>query len=525
MMKQMKIQIRTLSPVVLTTHRNAGLMTESQNSFSGSVLRGVLADRYIREQKLSMPHEDADFRRLFFSALRFVPANPLTVSGRAFALPKSLQKSKDGQNIIDTFLQKPSTDKAYKSCKGLGSVSDSRVSAVCVRKNVSLHMSRNGESERLSGKSNDGHIYNYESLNAGQMFEGVVFGSEEDLEALREALHLEDGGMEAFIGRSKYTEYGKCRLSFGDIEAIKANVKGCGKILYIRLESAFIPAPVKASCAENALAELCTVMEKETGHQFHIGKVFASAVCIDNFVGVWHMKRPSQLALEAGSVFALERTDGDWDEGDIQVLQHIGYAGLGQRTEEGFGQLRFWPAGSAWKPGKALYPLTADKACEVKSGEVRRIAGEILLARILEQVRIRASEDAGKLQPLKGLAHLFARLESTLGPREHLSETAKKFRQELERVEEKSPQGQMKKHLQNIRFYGGNLWEALCDKNKLPFKKEDWVQALPAKASALMKEIQFRDSEELQGAVFYEYWLWLFRHARKRAVQIKEEAE
>ena len=123
-MECLTVTIKTLSPVVLTAMNNAAVMTESRDYISGTVLRGVLADRFIQKKKLGKAaHKDEEFRELFFGGLRFVDANPVQGGKRAFVLPFSLQKGKipeknaDGAEVLlDILLQEPKA--GYKAVKG-----------------------------------------------------------------------------------------------------------------------------------------------------------------------------------------------------------------------------------------------------------------------------------------------------------------------------------------------------------------------------------------------------------------------
>ena len=70
-MKKAVIYVETLSPVVLSTENNSTVVTETKEFFSGTVLRGVLAARYIQQQKLKKKaHRDKTFRKLFFGGIR-----------------------------------------------------------------------------------------------------------------------------------------------------------------------------------------------------------------------------------------------------------------------------------------------------------------------------------------------------------------------------------------------------------------------------------------------------------------------
>ena len=74
-MKQITMTIRTLSPVVLSAMSNATVMTASHSYFSGPIVRGILASRYIQQRELGVhAEEDEAFLSLFFDKLRFVAA-------------------------------------------------------------------------------------------------------------------------------------------------------------------------------------------------------------------------------------------------------------------------------------------------------------------------------------------------------------------------------------------------------------------------------------------------------------------
>lgn len=57
-MKQISVHIRTLAPVVLSAMSNATVMTESHSYFSGSIVRGIVASRYIRTRGLDEQAEE-----------------------------------------------------------------------------------------------------------------------------------------------------------------------------------------------------------------------------------------------------------------------------------------------------------------------------------------------------------------------------------------------------------------------------------------------------------------------------------
>jgi len=64
-MKMAKLTVRTETPVVLAAQQHAGVMTASQEHFSGSLLRGALASLYLRKAHPEHPEKDELFRRMF----------------------------------------------------------------------------------------------------------------------------------------------------------------------------------------------------------------------------------------------------------------------------------------------------------------------------------------------------------------------------------------------------------------------------------------------------------------------------
>ena len=86
-MRRLKFSIWTLSPVVVTSTSNATMMTDTHTAFSGSIIRGIMASRFVEVQKLDDEAHDAIFREIFFCGLRFLPANPEILGERSFVLP------------------------------------------------------------------------------------------------------------------------------------------------------------------------------------------------------------------------------------------------------------------------------------------------------------------------------------------------------------------------------------------------------------------------------------------------------
>lgn len=510
MMQISYVTIETLSPVVVTAPGSSQLLTASSESFSGTLLRGVLAGKYVSDHKLgTKAHEDENFIRYFFSDLRFVSANPGADGKRAMVLPLSLMKAKAAdanKPILDLLSDEGKA--GYKSLKGLAVVDDGKIHPMSVKSSMTFHMSRSGDNERLSGHSQDGKVYTYESIDAGQFFQGAIIGDDACLEAFLKDIDRKGKGFTCRIGRSKRTEYGNCCITFTPPQDLPD--EAFSETTCLVLDTPLLPTGGLAARADQVLQEevIDVLNPRVGGDTFTLGRVFSTPVAIENFVGIWQMRRPRTMALAAGTVFEIHK-DGPWQDKDVQALTLLMYGGAGDRTEEGFGQLRRWKLQDLTIGGKR--GKKAVEEIHIESPEVKKRAAAILESRVKEQLRNFAYEDAAQLKGLEGGAktHLFARLESWLD---------RDFRAELKAKAGKNET--IGTHLRRLRLNGAPLYEIFNGDKPAPYESADRKRTLDQLIpDELINLIGFKDPKE---AYFHEYWLWFFRHSRKRAVQVRK---
>ena len=538
-MKKIRVKIETLSPIVLATRTNTTVMTSSHDFFSGTLVRGMLAERYIEAKNLgAQAQEDEDFLGLFFDKLRCVAAYPVRVSDgkRASLVPASVQRLKDGEAVRDLLSDAP--EAGYKTLRGFVVIEDGGIEKVDVAKNISLHMSRSNVKERqnrereisslerLAGRSRDGAIYNYEAVEKGVRFEGEIFGEDAALESFMAVLG--DASWTAQAGRARHAQYGACRVQLELVEFVPESVEpDADNRINLRLETPLLAADDLLSSAAAALQQIVDRLNEGTAGGFSLhaydpkrsaaqgaveNTVFADFVEVDNFVGIWGMKRPRAVALAAGSVFAVEK-ESAWTESDKERLQRLLYDGVGARTEEGFGQLRLWH----------LQPLSLAKRMQqkerraVKSPEVRRRAKELLLCAAQRKMVVYAAEDVQKLTGGEGTAHFFARLDSMW-----VHGRTSALREEIcsQKGNASTP---FAKKLREVKLNGRSLEELLMKANiaDMPYNKERrWKKELGEDLEAFLEdigELGFLSSTEAQDELFYAYWHDFFRFARKAA--------
>ena len=541
-MKKIRVKIETLSPIVLATRTNTTVMTSSHDFFSGTLVRGMLAERYIEAKKLgSQAQEDEDFLGLFFDKLRFVAAYPVRVSDgkRTSLVPASVQRLKDGEAVKDLLTDAP--EAGYKTLRGFAVIEDGGIEKADVAKNISLHMSRSnikarqgkdaGEPslERLAGRSRDGAIYNYEAVEKGVCFEGEIFGEESELEAFLKALGAASWTAQA--GRARHAQYGACRVQLEMVEFAPQGIEpDADNRIYLRLETPLLAEDELLSSADAALRQIVDRLDEsgtdgfilptydavQTAAQGDVeNKVFADFTEVDNFVGVWGMKRPRAVALAAGSVFAVEK-ESAWTENDKERLQRLLYDGVGARTEEGFGQLRLWH----------LQPLSLAKRMQqkerraVRSPEVRKGAKKLLLCAAQRKMVVYAAEDVQKLAGGNGVSHFFARLDSLWMRGQANMQGALREGIRSQKGNATTP---FAKNLDAIKLNGRSLEELLMKANlaDMPYNKERrWKKELGEDLEAFLEDVgepDFLTSVTAKEALFYAYWHNFFRFARKAA--------
>lgn len=522
-MRKIPLMIEALSPLVLTAGSQGAILTESGDAISGAIVRGMIAARFIEAQNLGRgAHESEAFRRLFTGALKFSAAYPSKGGESAMRLPLSLQKDKLSSALADLAASDGTALKGYKPLKGCGIVRGAAIERVETAKNISLHMSRDEDGERLAGKSTEGGIYSYESLLPGQAFCGEIVGEAADIQELLTSIDCEDGAFLSRIGKSRSTQYGLCRIALdapAPLEPLDQSL--LSSTLRLRLATPLLSDAAFSRNAREVLDEefLAPLKESAESDDFSLGRIFAASASASNFVGVWNMRRPTQFGLDAGSIFELKKAS-PWTSRDAAALAALLAEGAGSRTEEGFGRLALWTVDVP-----TLFEATQERPERrpVKSERARAIVRAVLRRRIAQSVRLAAYKDAAALTgKLAGMTHAFARLEAMLGPRENLEGAPARFRAKFA-AEVGAKRTPLARHLEGVKLGAAELRDILRGERPelSPYASLDLSAEVPQE---LAEDAGFsRPVLKDDGEIFYDYWLWFFRHARKRAVQQRKE--
>ena len=527
MMKQLQVTITTKSPLVITAESSSQVLTESKNYISGTIVRGILADAYRKKDRDlgKKAHENATFKQLFLGGLQFQAAYPIVAGHRSYPLPQSLMKHKRKGDVKDVLDGEGAA--GYKVLKGLGYVQGQNIYMADVDKKIHFHMSRSSESERFAGRSNGGGIYNYEAIGEGQTFEAVICGEEEDLIHLIRGLELEDHTLKARVGKAKRTSYGQCDIYFEDLTECEMGVSDEwiktlkeGK-LQIRLDSPFIsntPTTGWRRNEEDSLVQdfVNALQEAIPNQKVSLKKLFTGAEVVRNYVGVWQLHRPEELALVAGSVFTFD-CSRDWSDADLKALKDVLMTGVGGRKEEGFGQIRPW----VLPPSFEIAPVDKDskQVADVRelSKATRKLMRTILKTQDIESIRSQAYVDVqyNKSQLQKADNHTFARLENYVpilaNQKGSISDDDKASLKKIFETNWKA----------NGLFIGNQQMGKFCDVEEMlkNFKVPEWIIAIGETHQGLRELVNGKQNVEQQEKqdelYFVEYWTWFFKYARK----------
>lgn len=385
-MHQLRYTLTLQQPAVLSTLAGNPNLVQSEGFIPGSALWGAAAAACIRSSsgRLSAgnAHLDPDFRRWFVAGdLRFLNAyvGRDVEPGRLLPVPLSIQQEKNGNLLYDLsradhLASATRQGIALRGVEGFCRLEGTLLLRSEPRRQLRYHHHR---PDRLKGRptGDDGAIFVYQSLEAGQVFHGRILGSTADLRALLQATGWDAGEARVELGRSRTAGYGgEALLRFvtatgggetddGGIpggeeaegspapvapEAFFREVAGAaaspanddllphGGLLTLTLLSACVGRDGGGRpAAELPLDELTAVLAVSGLRLEAVERAYVRPVWLGGYSGVWKLPRPQCPALAPGSVFVL-KVNGD--PGARHSLRAFEQHSLGERTGEGFGR-------------------------------------------------------------------------------------------------------------------------------------------------------------------------------------------
>jgi CRISPR-associated protein Csx10 len=338
-MKKLKYQIQTLDPIVVPSETGNQFVVSTRDYIPGINIIGALAAKYIKQNNLGEYFEqakpkDSNFLNWFIKGrIGFSNAYKTDKSeskeSTTFPLPFSIQHIKNNENeIIDLlYSNSPEQTKAYNS---YGLLKDGKIFITNIQKSTDPHHQR----DYITGAAKSSVFFNYESIDANQIFEGIITGEDESITSFLNYFSNVD---RLKIGRSKTAEYGRTQFNLSEIEDISAKDIELNDDSTISLT--FYSNVIlynESGFASSSFENLKKYLKEKISPNLEIEKAFLRTEEIENYVAVWRLKKNSEISFKAGSSLLLKVSADDLTE--LKILQD---EGIGERKHEGFGRIIF----------------------------------------------------------------------------------------------------------------------------------------------------------------------------------------
>jgi len=346
-MKAITLSLETLQPVLATSFQGDPNSDVSYSYIPGSMIRGAIIGRYMRQHNLSeLDLTSKDVKRLFFDAnsTRYLNAYLLSQEKqRTLPLPLCWFKDKDAElkedspiTVYDFSIYKgddPETPKSvgeYFWTKERGAVKLYKE-----KRRINIHNFR----DRQKGRSTDnqGELFRYDALDAGQTFQSVILCEDGDATTIQMLLVTEPN---IWLGGSQSAGYGHTKiidleiLNDWDEVGIPAEKRENDEILSITL---FSDTLLRNECGQPVADPMLIKQAVEEVLNISLPKpsnIFAGSTLIGGFNRKWGLPLPQVPGLAAGTVIFFE--DFEINESQIQQLE---VQGIGERREDGFGRV------------------------------------------------------------------------------------------------------------------------------------------------------------------------------------------
>ncbi|MEG3966236.1 CRISPR-associated protein Csx10 [Microcoleus sp. T2B6] len=349
-MKAITLTLQTQQPILATSFQGDPNSDVSYSYISGSMIRGAMIGRYMRQNQLAeLDLINKEVKRLFFDAnsTRYLNAYLLSDEKqpqRTLPLPLCWFKDKDEElkedspiTVYDFSIERgdnPETPKSvgeyfWRKERGV-------VKLYKEKRRINIHNFR----DRQKGRSTDnqGELFRYDALEAGQTFQSVILCEDRDAIAIQMLLVTEPN---IWLGGSQSAGYGHTKIidvkSLNDWDEIgdpAENRENNEEILNITLLSDTLlrnecgQAVADPRIIKQAIEEVLNISLPEPSN------VFVASTLIGGFNRKWGLPLPQVPALAAGSAIVFK--DIEINESQIKQLEAYG---IGERREDGFGRI------------------------------------------------------------------------------------------------------------------------------------------------------------------------------------------
>lgn len=462
-MHYINYKIKTNAPVIISKSSGDMNLVSTLDYIPGTVVLGMFAGRYIHNKNIGNDaHTKPEFQSWFLNS-NIIFTNAYIVSydvGRkynTFPTPYSIHQLKEDNNVgIDKLFDDEDDEekKRTETLSGFRRPLDSVLYNQPVNKSINFHQER----DPITGVSQKGKIFNYESIDSGQEFEGTIISDENSLNGF---LTIFRKDTEFYLGRSRNSQYGKIEFEFLSTgpEVLNSDIDtSSNKISLTFLSDVIIYNKNGFSTTDITDLEIYLI-DKLRKSSLKIKKAFIKKGVIENYVSVWNLKKPSENCFKAGSCFLLEFGDINNVLKDLIELQ---IQGIGERKAEGFGRVRFGLQKTDEYELKENKDILPEKPTNDIPPIAKEIIRELIQKQIVMQINLNAINDVSTfVRTNTGLADtkfnsLISRLESFVISSTDITE----FRSNIKKLRDIA-----KNKLQDFRLNNNSFYNFLIDDN------------------------------------------------------------
>jgi CRISPR-associated protein Csx10 len=411
-MKAITFVLKAKQPILATSFEGDPNSDVSYSYILGSIIRGALIGRYLKRNQLENTDilTVATVRRLFFdSTTRYLNAYPCSKTGkRTLPIPLSWRKEKDAEinnksdsiKLFDLSIKKPSQEE-LESPKPISESfwveEDGYPRLYKVERRINIHTFR----DRTKGRSteNQGEIFRYDAIDAGQTFQGVILCDDADEKTIQDLLTPPD----IWLGGSRTAGYGHVEISpkpynFKNEVEIPPEDRIRDNILKVTLLSDLI---LRDEWGQYAAIPPTKLLSEVLGINLeHPKNVYMDSTFIGGFNRKWGLPLPQVKAVKAGSIFIYENVKINQEQ--IYTLET---ESIGERTAEGFGRVAInWCTAESFtaknpetktqpRRNKPQFKTSESRELARQMGEriLRQRLENLLLAQ-LEQLKLQANQ-------------------------------------------------------------------------------------------------------------------------------------
>lgn len=436
-MKTIRYRIKLLEPTLVGTLGGEPNSARAFDYLPGSVLRGAIIGKYMQAQKAQnvgyvFDVNQNDERRLFFDGTtRYLNGYRLDLNDtRSLPTPLSWYGKKGEEDeIFDFAVEEQNPREQWKGVNSPFCVlrMDDEAEAggatawlVRPERNLTVHTQRTRRfgrampRERINDDDNEGAVYRYDALAAGQTFEAAILSDNSaDTTTL---ISLLKGSV--LLGGSRSGGYGKAELrcltpnedqntedetTWREIGAPHNLNALPGKVIVTLLSDALLRDGSGQFVVDADVAE-ATMGERLNGTQLRRcaggANAFYRAQMIGGFNRKWGLPLPQAQALRMGSAFVFDAPAcslSDW--------QNLEWQGIGERRAEGFGRVAVnWHIEETWRKedDRPRVPASVSIAAGTPSAKLaEQMVLRMLRARLEEKLTARANELGKKIKTPK----------------------------------------------------------------------------------------------------------------------------